>query len=388
MALDALDLDRLKRAIALASKSAFAVEPNPPVGCVLDREGARVGEGWHVAWGGPHAEVQALASAGDAARGATAYVSLEPCSRRGKTGPCTEALIAAGVRRVVYASSDPTEAGAGAARLAAAGVAVEGPGLPGEGDELLRRWLAASARPRPWTVLKWAMSADGRIGPALGEGGTITGLGARAFAHGARAHVDAVAVGVRTVASDDPLLTSRLAGALPDGRSQPLRVVFDSAMRTLLDRRLVATAREVPVLLLAAREDAERRRDLERGGVEVAVHPGTGGRVDLARALADLHQRGIRRLLVEGGGILHGSFVRAGLADQAMVFVAPLVLGGRGAPSAVEDSGIQRLADAARLEEVRWRRLGEDLLLQGYFPPRPDPSEEGLSVSARSGARS
>jgi diaminohydroxyphosphoribosylaminopyrimidine deaminase/5-amino-6-(5-phosphoribosylamino)uracil reductase len=366
------DLARLRRAIALAPKGRFSVEPNPLVGCVLEKEGRVVGEAWHAAYGGPHAEAAALALAGEEARGATAFVSLEPCADHPakKTPSCARALVEAGIARVVYAAADPSPAqgGRGSALLEAAGLEVEGPALPDEAAPLLEASQAASARARPWVILKWAMSADGRISPAAGKGGRISGEKAQRHSHELRGRSEAVAVGVETVLTDDPHLNCRLAGGPPDGRPQPLRVIFDSALRTPRFSRLASSARESPVLALSARGDPAARRALEERGVEVHEVAGASGRVDLDAALAYLHrERGVRRLLVEGGARLHGAFLRAGLADQATVFVAPTILGARGAPAAVEDSGFTDLATAPRLEEATWRRLGEDLLLQGYL---------------------
>ena len=363
MALDDHDRTRLRRAIALAAKGRYGVEPNPVVGCVLESQGRIVGEGWHAAYGGPHAEVEALLRAGDAARGATAYVSLEPCSTVGKTGACALALAEAGVARVVFASRDPHM----------------GPDLEGEGDRLLRDFLHAASRARPWVVLKWAMTLDGRIAPAIGRGGAITGARTLAFVHDLRAHVDAVIVGVATVLVDDPRLTSRLEGGMPHGRPQPCRVVLDSGLRTPPAARLLESAPDVPVVIFAVEgAPTDRRRALEARGARVREVRAEAGRVDLGEALRSLHEEGARRVLVEGGARVHGAFLRRGLADQVSAFVAPLVLGGDDAPAAVTGTGIGAMDDALRLEMPQWRRLGEDLLLQGFVPP----------LSGRAGGRS
>jgi diaminohydroxyphosphoribosylaminopyrimidine deaminase/5-amino-6-(5-phosphoribosylamino)uracil reductase len=366
------DLAWMERALSLARKGHFGVEPNPPVGCVLVRgaDGV-VGEGWHAAYGGPHAEVAALALAGERARGATAYVSLVPCSRQGKTGPCTEALRRAGVARVVYAADDPEEpaTGAGLHPLRESGVRVEGPLLPERGAQVVRRFLEARARPRPWVVLKWAMAITGHVAARRGAGGAVSGERALRFAHDLRAHVDAVAVGMGTVRADDPRLTCRLVGGPPDERPQPLRVVFDPGLTTPPGARLLATIDEAPVLFFCASgAPATARRALEARGAQVVVVPSAERGLSLPAALARLREGGVRRLLVEGGARLHGSFLRAGLADQATVIVAPRILGGPDAVAAVEDAGFPDAAGAPALEEVAWRRLGDDLLLQGYVP--------------------
>lgn len=371
MAVSDHDLQRLRRAIALARKGRFAVEPNPPVGCVIEGDDGIVGEGWHQAYGGPHAEVVALALAGERARGTTAYVSLEPCCHSGKTGPCTDALIQAGVARVVYGAVDPNPevAGQGAARLAAAGITVEGPVLPEEAGELLTHFRAAMARERPWVVAKWAMSLDGSIAPRPGMGGAITGQRAKRHTHELRGHVDAVAVGIGTVLADDPDLTCRLATGVPDGRAQPLRVVLDSSLRIPLASNLVKSAGAVPVLVYAA-EGAlgSRRTALERAGVRVEQLPATPAGVDVQEVMRSLRGLGVKRMLVEGGSRLHGTLLRRGLVDQVTAWVAPRVLGGSQAVAAVRGTGIEAADEALVLGDPMWRKVGDDLLLQGYVP--------------------
>jgi len=371
MSISEHDLDRLRRAIALAAKGRFSVEPNPPVGCVIERDGRVVGEGWHAAFGGPHAEVVALSMAGQEASGATAYVSLEPCSRVLKTGACTEALHRAGVTRVVFACADPHMDPGGLRGLREAGVEVEGPVLEEEGAPLLVRFRRALERRRPWVALKWAMSLDGRIAPARGRGGRISGNRSHACVHDLRGHADAVAVGVETVLVDDPRLTCRLEGGVPDGRSQPLRVVFDSSLRTPPTSVLLDDAPHVPVLVVCVHADPQRRRALEECGAEIAEVPAAGAGVDLSAALSLLYTRGVRRLLVEGGARVHGAMIASRLADQIHAFVAPIVLGGGEAPFAVSGTGIGEVESALRLEHVQWRRLDDDLLLQGYLPLAP-----------------
>lgn len=366
------DIERLRRALALAAKGRFRVEPNPIVGCVLEAGGRVVGEGWHDGFGGPHAELRALAAAGEAARGATAYLSLEPCSRHGKTPPCVDALLRAGVARVVFAAADPhpDEAGRGRARLSAAGVAVVGPALEGEGRLLLERFRASLGRERPWTILKWAMSADGRAAPRRGSGGQLTGARAQAEVHELRGRCDAVLVGRGTLESDDPLLTCRLPAGPPDGRPQPLRLVVTRRLEGLRGR-LLESAAQGPVGVAVGRADPALARALGARGVEVLEVGPAEGRVDLERLLALLRTRGVARLLVEGGARLHGALLAAGLADQVQAWVAPLVLGGAQAVPAVEGSGVQAVDSAWRLHEPQWRKVGDDLLLQGFAQPSP-----------------
>ena len=370
------DIERTRRAVSLARKGFFQVEPNPPVGCVIERgEEGVVGEGWHAAYGGPHAEVAALRLAADRAQGATAYVSLAPCGQHGKTPPCADALVQAGVTRVVYAAADPSpvEQHAGLERLRRAGVEVEGPVelVRAEAEALLERFQRMLDRTRPWTVLKWAMSLDGSIAPKPGVGGAISGRRARILTHEWRGSADAVAVGVGTILADDPLLTCRLEDGPPFGRSQPKRVVFDTHLRTPVDGRLAMDAYETPVILMAGPDaDPERRKALEAAGCSVEVVPLTvEGRLDLEAALERLGTLGIRRLLVEGGADIHGSLLTAGLADQVSAYVAPRILGGADAVPAVRGTPIADAEEALVLEDVMWRRLGDDLLMQGYVPP-------------------
>jgi diaminohydroxyphosphoribosylaminopyrimidine deaminase/5-amino-6-(5-phosphoribosylamino)uracil reductase len=364
------DLARLRRALALAPRGRFAVEPNPTVGCVVAKDDRVLAEACHEAYGGPHAEVTALRAAGPAARGATVFVSLSPCARGGKkTPPCVDALVAAGVSRVVFASRDPHpgETGESDARLRAAGIEVHGPVLEAEGEPLLavhRAWLGATT---PWVVLKWAMSIDGRIAPAAHRGGILSGARALGVAHALRGTADAVLVGVGTVLADDPRLTCRLEGGPPHGRPQPLRVVVDSALRTPPRARVIEDPGGATHVFCARAEPALRRA-LEGRGVTVHETPGAEGRVDLARALASLFALGVRRLLVEGGARLHGALLRAGLAHQVSAFVTPRVLGADGAPTPTAGTGFDDLGRAPRLSDVAWRGLGDDVWIQGYVP--------------------
>lgn len=342
----------LRRAAELAARGRFRVEPNPPVGCVLLERGRIVGEGWHARWGGPHAEVEALRRAGAAARGATACVTLEPCGHTGKTPPCADALVRAGVREVVYARADPNPltAGVGPARLAEAGVRVRRASRGPQG--LLDAYVAHLPRKRPWVIAKWAMTLDGRIATRQGDSGWITSPRARAWAHRElRGTADAILVGSGTVRADDPELTNRSRR----GR-RPLRVV-------VVGRRPLPRGAKVlggPALL--ALPEGVRAPS---GGAEV-LRCGRAGRVDVRALLRALHDRGIRRVLVEGGGELLGSLFDRGLVDQVCAFLAPKVVGGRGARSPVEGRGLARVADALRLDHATHHALGPDLVVEGY----------------------
>jgi diaminohydroxyphosphoribosylaminopyrimidine deaminase/5-amino-6-(5-phosphoribosylamino)uracil reductase len=379
----------LREAVALAEAGRFAVEPNPLVGCVIVRDGRVVGRGRHRAYGGPHAEVEALARAGRAARGAIAYVSLEPCSSVGKTPACTGALSAAGVARVVYAARDPDPANAGraAAALRRGGVPAARSTASPEARDLLAPFRRALALRRPWVIAKWAMSLDGRIAPRAGVGGRLTGVRAERWLHDLRGRVEAVAVGAETVLVDDPRLDCRRPGGPPNGRPQPAAVVFDSTLRIPLDSRLVRGASEARRLLVLTTRGHDRKAVAlrEAPGVEVIeTTPDRDGRVDLAAGLRALRQRGVRRLLVEGGAVLTGALLRRGLVDQVAAWAAPVLLGGDGAPTALAATGITDLARAPRLSRARVRRLGDDVLFEGYVFEDDVEGSVGVSADARS----
>ncbi|MDP9399091.1 MAG: bifunctional diaminohydroxyphosphoribosylaminopyrimidine deaminase/5-amino-6-(5-phosphoribosylamino)uracil reductase RibD [Actinomycetota bacterium] len=333
----------MRRALELAARGAATVRPNPVVGAVvLDGDGRVVGEGWHERAGQPHAEVHALRAAGERARGATVVVTLEPCDTTGRTGPCTTALLQAGVRRVVYAVDDPTSAGGGAARLRAAGVQVEGRVLTAEAERVAERWLTVVRAGRPHVTWKYAATLDGRVAAADGSSRWITGQQARADVHELRAGVDAILVGVGTVLVDDPHLTARS----PDGALlplQPLRVVADTQGRTPATARVRDGA--APTWVATA---AELGRGLD-------------GRLDLEALLKELLARDVRSVLVEGGPTLAASLLRAGLVDRVVAYVAPALLGA--GPAALGDVGIGTIAAALRLDLDDVTPIGADLRL-------------------------
>ena len=363
--------DPLRRAMAeaadLAQGGRFRVEPNPLVGAVvLAADGSVAARGFHARWGGPHAEVVALAAAGERARGGTLVTTLEPCAHTAKkTPPCLPAVIASGVVRVVAACPDPNPAtrGSAARELPAHGIAYEEGLLQETCEPLAFRHARQVVAEVPWTIAKWSMSADGRIADSGGRSRWITEAPARDVVHELRASVDAVVVGRGTVAADDPALTCRIAG----GRN-PLRVILDTELRTPADARVIATARETPTLVLCAEgADPGRRRSLsERGADVVELARGPGGRVKLAAAFRELHRRGANRVLLESGSVLTGACLRAGYVRQVAAFVAPVVIGGSG-PSPF-DGGGWPLLDAPRLEQPRVLAIGCDALLEGYWP--------------------
>ncbi|MFM7075224.1 MAG: bifunctional diaminohydroxyphosphoribosylaminopyrimidine deaminase/5-amino-6-(5-phosphoribosylamino)uracil reductase RibD [Planctomycetaceae bacterium] len=361
----------MARALDLARRGVGRVEPNPAVGAVvLAADGRIVGEGWHASFGGPHAEAVALAAAGAAARGATLVVTLEHCCHHGKTPPCTEAVIAAGIARVVVASSDPYPevAGRGLARLRAAGIdVVEGP-RAAEAERLTAPFRRLVVAGRPWVTAKWAMSLDGRIATIAGDARWISGEASRAMVHALRGRMDAILVGIGTVLADDPLLTAR-----PAGPRAALRIVADSLARLPLGSRLVRTAREVPVLVaVGPSAPADRVAALEAAGCEVWRGPQADAAERLGALVAHLGGRRITNLLAEGGTGLFGTLLDAGLVDEVWAFVAPLLLGGVAAPAVIGGRGAPRIATAPRLAVEDVTRVGDDLLVQGLVDAGAD----------------
>jgi diaminohydroxyphosphoribosylaminopyrimidine deaminase / 5-amino-6-(5-phosphoribosylamino)uracil reductase len=357
----------LRRALDLAVGGRGAVSPNPMVGAVLVRDGQVIGEGFHAQVGGPHAETAALADA--RARGAeparaTMYVTLEPCAHQGRQPPCVDAILDAGVARVVVGSDDPSEkaSGRGPEALRTAGVDVEfADGEEAAAARLLNQAFRKHARTgRPLVVLKSAVTLDGRVATAGGDSRWISGEQSRRLAHRWRAEVDAVCVGIGTALADDPLLTAREVPA----RSQPTRIVFDSEARLSPGSRLVRSIREAPLVVIASgAAAAERVRDLEAAGATVLVV--AGGPTDRVRAaLAELGRRQITSLLLEGGPTLAGSFFDAGEIDELRVFIAPIVAGGSRARPLIAGAGAMTLPDAVTARAMTCERSGEDLLVR------------------------
>ena len=380
------DVRHLRRALALAQRGRGTTHPNPLVGCVIARGGDVIAEGWHERAGGPHAEAVALAGAGERAHGATAYVTLEPCAHHGRTAPCADALIAAGVARVVFASPDPDPrvAGAGDARLRTAGVEVVAGALRDEADALNAAYLTHRRLGRPWVRYKTAMTLDGKIATRTGRSRWITGPAARAMVHRWRHQADAVAVGINTLLQDDPALTTRLEGADAPGRTAR-KVVFDAIARTPVTARVFddgpdgAPARVT--IVVGPDAPVTRTEALEARGARVLRVPAHQGRPDVADALRALADDDFVELLLEGGGTLAWSFLAAGAIDRVAWFVAPKLVGGRGA-SPLAGLGVAGMDEAHALQGTDVRRVGDDLLIEGDLTPRTFVAPEETAAHA------
>jgi len=366
-----LDTQYMARALQLAEQGLYTTDPNPRVGCVLVRDGVIVGEGFHARAGEPHAERHALAAAGDRARGATAYVTLEPCSHTGRTGPCADALVAAGVARVIAAMEDPNPqvAGNGMARLAAAGIDTATGLLESEARALNPGFISRMSRQRPYIRIKIAASVDGRTAMASGESQWITGPAAREDVQRLRARSSAVITGVGTVLADRPSYTVR-----PDQWEradyhrqtdsqwvrQPLRVILDRTLQTPPDVPVVSAPGHC--LLVAGEQHPGRQNALEYAGAEVMLLPASGSGIDLQQLLIELNRRECNEVLVECGATLAGAFVREGLFDELIVYMAPALLGSSARPLL----GLPQLASMSEKVSLKWqdvRQVGDDLRL-------------------------
>jgi diaminohydroxyphosphoribosylaminopyrimidine deaminase / 5-amino-6-(5-phosphoribosylamino)uracil reductase len=360
------DTDRhhLARAIELAEHGRGRVSPNPLVGAVIGRDEEVLGEGFHRALGAPHAEVEAISAAGAEAEGATLYVSLEPCCHHGRTPPCTEAIKAAGIARVVVASDDPSEhaSGRGLGILRDEGVdVVLADGELAKRARILNQPFRKRARTgRPWVLFKSAMTLDGKVATRAGDSKWISGESSRLRAHHWRAECDAVAVGIGTALADDPLLTARVEGV----HRQPRRVVFDSLARLPLTARLVSDANEIPLTVVVSRAAPRAATDALRShGVEIVVAPGENETARVCSALDQLGAAGVGSILLEGGPHLAGAFLDAGEVDEIRLFLAPLVLGGRTARDPLEGEGVEAISEAVRALTLDCERVGDDLLV-------------------------
>jgi diaminohydroxyphosphoribosylaminopyrimidine deaminase/5-amino-6-(5-phosphoribosylamino)uracil reductase len=356
----------MSRALELAREAPAPTSPNPTVGAVIVADGEIAGEGVTEPPPGRHGEIVALEQAGDRARGATLYVSLEPCSHHGRTPPCTDAVIAAAIAEVHYSVADPDpEGGGGQAALEAAGVRV----VAGEGEAEARRINEAFFKHRetglPFVIAKFAASLDGRIAAASGDSRWVSGPTAREWSHRLRTRIDAIICGSETIIIDDPLLTARPKGQ--DARRQPLRVVVDSRGRVPPMAR-VFEGTDWALALVATTEEAPAawRASVEATGTEVLTFAKDGDHVDLEELLRELAKRDVLIALVEGGGVLLGGFFDRALVDKVHAIIAPIIVGAADAPGAVAGRGAYRMADALRLRDITVERLGEDILVTGY----------------------
>jgi diaminohydroxyphosphoribosylaminopyrimidine deaminase/5-amino-6-(5-phosphoribosylamino)uracil reductase len=362
--LQATDREYLARAIELANGGRGRTSPNPLVGAVIVRDGKVLGEGFHTALGAPHAEREALAAAGDDVAGATMYVSLEPCCHHGRTPPCTDAIIAAGIKRVVVASDDPTEKasgrGLGILRDEGIEVVVADAELATRARLLNQPFRKHARTGRPHVLFKSAMTLDGKVATHTGDSKWISSEDSRRMSHYWRAEVDAVVVGIGTALTDDPQLTARVEGVT----RQPRRIVFDSEARLPLDSQLVRGASEVPLTVVVSRAAPRVAVDaLEVAGADVVVATGANEPDRVRNALAQLGAAGITAILLEGGPHLAGAFFDAGEVDEIRLFVAPVVLGGSNARDPLEGAGVERIASAVRALSLDCERVADDVLI-------------------------
>jgi diaminohydroxyphosphoribosylaminopyrimidine deaminase/5-amino-6-(5-phosphoribosylamino)uracil reductase len=361
-----LDAAYMARALELASHGEGYVEPNPMAGCVVVQGGEVVGEGWHQKFGGPHAEVEALRVAGARARGATMYVTLEPCCHHGKTPPCTGAIIAAGIARVVCAQRDPFEqvAGKGIETLKAAGIDVDIGTLAAEAKRLNAPYLKLVTTGRPWIIAKWAMTLDGKIATRTGDSRWVSGEASREIVHRLRGRADGIMVGRGTLERDDPLLTAR-----PPGARVATRIVVDSCASLAMESRLVRSVSEAPVLIAAGSDAPQENigRLTTAGCTVVICRPSDHSQkaVSIRALLDELGRRRMTNVLVEGGSQLLGSLFDEGAVDEIHVFISPKVIGGSQAPTAIAGMGLEKIALAARLDEPEIRQVGDDLYVRG-----------------------
>jgi len=353
----------MRLALSLAKKGEGKVSPNPMVGAVLVKNGKLIAKGYHRYFGGPHAEVEAIQRAKDKARGCTLYVTLEPCSHYGKTPPCTQAIIRAGIRRVVIATLDPNpiNSGRGVQELKKAGIEIELGVCEEEATKVNEAFFKFMKKRIPFVVVKVASSLDGKIATSKGESKWITGQKAREFAHRLRDKMDAILVGINTVISDDPSL-------LAPSKDSLARVILDSKLRIPLNSKILKDQDKADTFIFTtSKADRQKLCELKSRGIKVAiVKEDQDGRVDLEEVLKKLASLEIMILLVEGGGKVIGSFFDKGLVDKLFLFLAPRIIGGRNSLTWVEGRGVDLLSQTPHIEVSSLRKIGQDLLLEGY----------------------
>ncbi len=367
------DHEHMRLALQLAEKGLTTTDPNPRVGCVLVRDGSVVGEGWHERAGQAHAEINALQDAGDQARGATAYITLEPCSHHGRTPPCADALVDAGIKRAVLAMQDPNPlvAGQGIAQLEAAGIEVKTGVLTDQAADLNPGFIKRMREGRPLIRVKTAISLDGRTAMACGESKWISSEQSRLEVQHWRARSSAILTGIDTILADDPSMNVRLSGSVPEGGwRQPLRIVLDSQLRMPINAHMLGLPGQTRIMTVT--ESAEKIELLEKAGAQVSVLPVKGGQIDLHALMQELCRLEINEVLVEAGATLNGSLLEQGLVDELILYVAPHIMGDL-ARGAFHLPGLVHMADRVALNITEVRELGGDLCIHA----RPASNEAG-----------
>ena len=364
----------MKRALLLARKGKGRTSPNPLVGAVLVKRGKVVGEGYHAKAGEAHAEIVALRKAGKEARGSTLYVNLEPCTHYGKTPPCAPAVIQAGVRRVVVGMVDPNPVvkGKGISTLRKAGIDVHSGTLEKECKTLNEAFCKYILMKVPFVILKAAATLDGRIATRDGESKWISSEASRRLVHQLRNEVDAVVVGVGTVLRDDPLLTARIRG----GRD-PVRIILDSRLRIPEDARVIGTSSSRTLIATTPLAPKDKIERLDKAGAQVLLIESKNGRVDLRAFLSKMGEMGMMSVLVEGGGRVNGAFLDEGLVDKFLLFLSPRLMGDPQSPGIFQGKGFEHLKDSISVKDVKVKRIGEDILVEGYVGGRTEPCSLG-----------
>ena len=352
-------------ALELAANGKGKVEPNPMVGAVLVKDGAIIGKGYHQSFGGAHAEVHAINEGGALCKGATLYVSMEPCAHYGKTAPCVDAIIKAGISKVVAAVVDPNliTSGKGIQKLKAAGIEVVVGVMETQARRLNAPFFKLMQQGLPYIIVKWAMSIDGKISTHTGESKWITSDESRRYAHAIRCQVDGILVGINTVTRDDPLLTCRIEG----GRN-PKRIILDSHAQIPANSRLLSSVNEGEIIV-AVTENAPQHRveKIRQLGCKIIQTSGADGRVDLKELFRQLGEAGMTNILVEGGSRVITSVIESRLADRAIIFIAPMIIGGEGAKPPVLGAGVSKINEAARITEITVQRFSDDIVIEGML---------------------
>lgn len=377
--MNAVDEKFMGLALSLAEEARGRTSPNPMVGAVIVRDGQIMGSGYHRKAGTPHAEIHAIADAGARAKGATIYVSLEPCSHYGRTGPCTQAIIEAGLSHVIMAmiDPDPRVSGRGKATLEAHGIRVQTGTLESQARKLNEAYIKYVITGRPFVILKTAMSLDGKIATAAGQSQWITSEDSRRMVHQIRDEVDAILVGIGTVISDDPSLTTRLevssdpfspkGNSMEDGGQDAIRIILDSRARIPLKSRVLNLDSPAPTIVAVTSQAPQERVAKLEQRAEVLIIPEQNGRVDLQALMEKLGQMQITSVLLEGGAEVNASALKAGIVDKVMVFIAPKLIGGSGSPGPIGGAGIDDLSESVLLTDISVDRVGEDILVTGMI---------------------